>query len=90
MLVGEDARDVLAVVVDELTDAEEDLHALRQRRRAPGGERRGSCCNGRVDLLDRRERDLLRLLAGGRVVDGAGAPGRPRHARAADPVPDLP
>ena len=89
MLVGEDARDLLAAVVDELADAEEDLRALRERRRAPGGERGGSGCNGRVDLLDGRERDLLRLLAGGRVVDGAGAPGRARHARAADPVPDL-
>ena len=90
VLVGEDARDVLAAVVDELADAEEDLGALRQRRRAPRGERRGSSSDGSVDLLDGGERDLLRLLAGGRVVDGARAPGRPRHARAADPVPDLP
>ena len=90
VLVGEDARDLLAAIMDELADAEEDLRALRQRRRAPGGERRRSCAYGSVHLLDGRERDLLRLLAGGGVVDGAGAPGRPRYVRAADPVPDLP
>ena len=90
VLVGEDARDLLAAVVDELADAEEDLRALRERRRAPGGEGRGGGRDGRVHLLDGGERDLLRLLAGGRVVDGAAAAGRPRHARAADPVADLP
>ena len=40
VLLGEDARDLLAAVVDELADAEEELCALRERRRAPRGERR--------------------------------------------------
>ena len=89
VLVGEDARDLLAAIVDELADAEEDLRPLRERRGAPGGEGRGSGRNGRVHLLDGRERDLLRLLARGRVVDGPGAAGGARDARSADPVTDL-
>ena len=36
---------------------------------APGGKRRVGGGNGRVDLLDRREVDLSRDLAGGGVVD---------------------
>ncbi len=63
--------------------------ALRERRGAPGGEGRGSGRNGRVHLLDGRERDLLRLLARGRVVDGPAAAGGARDARSADPVTDL-
>ena len=58
MLFGEDARDLLAAVVDELADAEEQVGALRERRGAPGQERRGGGGNGRVHLLRGGERDF--------------------------------
>ena len=63
MLGGEDARDLLAALVDELADAEDELGATRQRHRAPGGERVARGRDGRVHLLDGREVDLARLHA---------------------------
>ena len=77
MLRREQLRDVLAVLVDELADPEEELGAARQRQRAPGGERLLRGRDRLVDLLDRREVDLARLLAGRRVEDGAVAARRP-------------
>ena len=53
-------------------------------RRVGGRGRR----DGAVDLLDGRERDLARLLARRRVVDGSLAPGIAPDALPADPVPD--
>src|SRR5260370_7552241 len=39
VLGGEDARDVLAMLVEQLAHAKQDLRAPRQRGRAPGRER---------------------------------------------------
>ena len=86
VLRGEDPRDLLAVRVHQLADAEDQLGALRERDRAPGRE---GLLRGRdraVDLLDGREVDLAGLLAGGRVVDGAAAPGLALGRSPADPV----
>src|SRR5207249_3924595 len=70
VLRREHAGEVLAMVVDELADPEEELRAARQRNRSPGRE--GSLRRGDrgADLLDRGEVDLGGLPAGGRVVHG--------------------
>ena len=73
VLGGEEAREVVAVLVDELADAEEELGAARERERAPGGEGAPRGLDGGVDLLDGREVDGARLLAGRGVVDRAAA-----------------
>ena len=39
VLGGQELRDLLALLVEELADREEELGALRERERAPGGER---------------------------------------------------
>jgi hypothetical protein len=73
VLGGEEARDVLAALVDEVANLEEEVEALRERHRAP---RRESLLRGRdsgVDLLHRGEIDRPALLARGGVVDGSGA-----------------
>ena len=88
VLCRQEAREVVAVLVDELVDAEEELRALRERPVAPrrvGGRRRRDRA---VELLDRREGDLARLLARRRVVDGAIPAGLAPDALSADPVAD--
>src|SRR5581483_9092808 len=86
VLGGEDAGDVLAVLVDELPDAEEELGAAREGDGAPALERLLRSPDGRVDLLDAREVDRARLLAGCGVPDRA-APARGAFDRLpADPV----
>ena len=81
-------RDLLAPLVEELADREEELGALRERERAPRRERRLRGLDRAVDLLDRREVDRAGLLAGRRVVDGAGAPRLARVRGSGDPVVD--
>ena len=88
MLRGQERRDLLAVLLDQVPDPEHDLGPLRQRRRAPGRERGARRRDGGVDLLDRGEVHLAGDLAGRRVVDRARAPGRARDAAPADPVAD--
>ena len=88
VLGGDQPRELVAVLVDELADAEEELRALRERDRAPGREGRLRGRDGAVDLLDRREVDLGCLLAGGRVEDAAAAARLPGHGPAVDPVAD--
>ena len=80
VLGREQAREVLAVLVEELVDAEHQVGALRERPLPPGGERRLRRGDRAVDLLDAREGDLARLLAGRRVVDRPRAAGAPRTA----------
>ena len=89
VLGGEEARDVLAVRVQELADAEQQLGALPERPGAPGRERRLRDGHRAVDLLERSERDLAGLPAGRGVEDGAAAAGRAGDGGAADPVADL-
>ena len=64
---------LLAALVDELADREEELGALRQRKRAPGRERRLGGLHGLVDLLDARKRDGAGLLARRGDEDGSAA-----------------
>ena len=52
VLAREDAGDVVAVRVEELADAEEELGAPRERERAPGREASFAAGDGGVDLLD--------------------------------------
>ena len=80
------AGDIGAMLVDRLADAEHQVGTLRQRRAPPRHERLARRLDGLVDLLDAREIDLVRLLAGGRVVHGAGPTALPEHELAADPV----
>ncbi len=88
VLGREQAREILAVLDEEVVDLEEEIGALRERPRAPvgGGGLRGG--DRAVDLLDARERDLAGLLAGRGVVDRARSPRCPLHDLAADPVAD--
>ena len=64
----------------------------RARRASPARPRASSRTppsrvrDGRVDLLDRREIDRARLLAGRRVPDRPAPAGRAGNARASDPV----
>ena len=88
VLEREQPRDVLAVRVEELPDPEEELGALRERERAPGGERGLRGLHRAVDLLDGREVDGARLLAGRRVVDRAAAARLAGDGLPADPVVD--
>ena len=74
MLEREQAREVLAVVVEEPADAEEELGAARERERAPVRERRLRRLHGAVDFLGAREVDGAGLDAERRVVDRARPP----------------
>ena len=88
VLRGEEPGQIVAVLVDQLVDAEEELGSLREGEVAPArvrGFRRGDRL---IDLLDRREVHLARLLARRRVVDGAFAARVAADALAPDPVPD--
>ena len=82
VLRGEVGRDLVAMLLHEVPDPEHDLGALRERRRAPGRERRPRRRDRRVDLLDGGEGDLPRDRAGGRVEHRpACARTCPRRAR---------
>src|SRR6185503_21359990 len=88
VLERQQAREVVAVRVEELSDAEEELGSAREGDGAPALEGALGRLDGRVDLLGRREVDLAALLAGGRVVDRAAATRRALDAPAVDPVRD--
>ena len=88
VLGREDPRDLLALRVNELADAEHDLRAPRERDGAPALERHPGIRDGLADLLDRREIDLTGLRPDRRVVDGAASPRLAGNALAADPMAD--
>ena len=89
MLADEDLGERVAPLVEELADAEEELRLARERRRAPGGERRLRGLDGGVDLLDRGEVDRAGLRSGRGVEDRTAATGRAVDATPADPVGDA-
>src|SRR5439155_1675505 len=70
-------------------DGEEELGPLRERRRAPSGERVPRRLDGRIDLLGSREVDGAGLAAGRRVVDRAVVTGAAVDPASADPVRDA-
>ncbi len=88
VLCRQEARDVVAVLVDELVDAEEELRALRERPVTPRRERLRRDADRAIQLLHRGEVDLARLLPRRRVVDGALATRLAPHVLSADPVAD--
>ena len=88
VLACEEARDVVAVLVEQRADAEEELGAARQRERAPGGEGGPRGRDRSVDLLGRREVDLGLDSARGRVVDRARTARPARDDGSVDPVAD--
>ena len=62
VLGGQERGQLLAtVLVDQVPDAEHDLGALGERRRAPGREGRLGGRDRRVDLVDGGEVDLASL-----------------------------
>ena len=61
VLGGQQRGDLLAVLIDEVADAEHDLRPLRKGRRAPRGKAAGGGGHGRVDLFGRGEIDPLAL-----------------------------
>ena len=58
MLGGQVRRELVAVLLDEVPDAEQDVGPLAQRGRAPGREGGLGRRDGRVELLDRGEVDV--------------------------------
>jgi len=72
MLSSEQHRDFLAVCVDELTHAEKDFGAPRERRRSPRRERCGRRGNGGINFGNRSEIDRAGLSSGRRVIDRSG------------------
>ena len=90
VLCGEDPRDVLAVIVHELADLEEDRRLLRQRRRTPGGECGFGGLDREVDLLGAGEVDGAGLTTERGVVNRPASPRFPLDDAAADPVADPP
>ena len=89
MLGGQEACDVLAVVVEELADGEEEGRAPRKRHRAPRGKRLARRLHREVDLLASREVDLTGLPAERRVVDRPTPPRLSFDDSATDPVADA-
>ena len=88
MLDRDELGDLCAVLVDELAELEHDLGALGERGEAPGGKGLLGIGDGPVDLGDRGETDLGLHLAGGGIVDRAGAAGGGRDECPVDPVID--
>ena len=89
VLLAHDPRELGLRLLEQLAEPEEDVGALRQRRRAPALERLPRRLDRRVELLGRGEVDLVGLDAGGGVVDGAGPAGLAGDDLAADPVGDA-
>ena len=81
--------DLLAVGVDQLAHAEHHLGPLRQARRPPRREGRLGRRHGGVDLVDRRQVDLARLLAGRRIEHRRRAARGRLDDLAVDPVVDA-
>ena len=88
VLGRQEPGELLAMLVDELVDPEHEVRALRERPLPPLRERGLGGCDRAVDLLDRSEVHLSRLLAGRGVVDRPSPAARPPHALPADPVRD--
>ena len=59
VLGGQERRELVAMLVDEVPDPEQDVGPLAQRRRAPARERCAGRRDRRIDLLDRGEVDVL-------------------------------
>ena len=89
VLRGQVGGELLAVGVDEVPDAEHDLGATRERRRAPRGERLASGADGRIHLVHRREVDRARLAARRRVEDRARPTRGAGDQPATDPMTDA-
>ena len=89
VLLGDEPRDVLAMLMQRLADPEQDVGPFRQRRPAPAGERLLRGRDGGVHLAGAREVDLVRLPARGRVEHGAGAPGLAGDGLPSDPMADA-
>ena len=88
VLGREEPRDVLAMLVDEIADAEEDRRALRERDGPPCSERFPRGLNSAIDLFGRREVDHAGLPAERRVVHRPTPPRFALDAAAADPMAD--
>ena len=88
VLRGQEARDVLAMLVEQLAHAKQDLGAPPERRRPP--RREGGLGDGdRLgDLLDGRKVDSAGLASGCGVVHGPVPVRLPCDRHSADPVVD--
>jgi hypothetical protein len=51
VLRRQETRDLFAMLIDKVADAEHDLSPLRDRGRAPGGKGRGGGRHGSVNLF---------------------------------------
>src|SRR5690606_30565514 len=81
-----DRSEFVATLVDQLAKTEHDRLALRLRQVAPGREGGGCCRNSRTYVGDRCQPEVLRHLAGRRVVDRGGAGGGSGRSLAIDVV----
>ena len=73
VLGGDDPRELVGVLVDQLAELEHHARAPGHGHVAPLRERRLGRLDGRVDVGGLGEQHLSLLAAGGRVVDGRGA-----------------
>ena len=85
---GDDRGEVVAAGVEQLAHPEQHLGPGAERHRPPLGERLAGDGDGLVDLLGRRQLHLAGDGAGGGVVDGRRATGRPGPVLAPDEVAD--
>jgi hypothetical protein len=89
VLRGDHRRDVGPALLEQLADAEHDVGALAERRRAPRRERLARRIDRGVDLGHVGEVDLVRLHAGRRIEHGSSPPRLAGNVLAADVVPDA-
>ena len=89
VLGGQVRRELMAALVDEVPDLEQDVGPLAERRGAPAGKGGLGRGDGRADLVGRGEVDVPGQGPGGRVVDVALAAGGALDEPAADPVLDA-
>jgi hypothetical protein len=83
-----DAREIVQVTVDELTEGEHDLGAADHGDVAPRLEGRARSLHGGVDVGRLGQQHVRLVLARGRVPDRCRARRRPSLLGAADPVLD--
>ena len=88
VLRGDDARQLVAVLVEQSAEPEEDVGAARQRGRPPRGESGDSARGGGVHLGRRGQIDGTGLYAGRRIEHGAGTPGTTGRELAVEEVGD--
>ena len=86
VLGGDDRRELLGALIEQVAEPEEDPRALRERRRAPRRERGARGVDRGVDLGRRRERDLLGHPAGRGIEHIASPLRRSVDELAVDPV----